>query len=160
MNTKGFTLIELLVVVLIIGILTSMALPQYQKSVIRARFAQVKVMADALYKADQVYFENYKAHNTTDFDLYDIDVKKIASSCWEGGCSFDWGYCYINSESFIQCELYQNGKQLLGYRIIRTGSSEGKRYCRAYAEGVYNKICAAETGTASPDSSKLYLYKI
>lgn len=50
MNKRGFTLIELLVVVLIIGILSAVALPQYNKAVEKSRAAEAKTMLSSLYK--------------------------------------------------------------------------------------------------------------
>jgi len=52
---KGFTLIELLVVVLIIGILSAIAVPQYNKTVAKARAAEGLSKINTLYQALEVY---------------------------------------------------------------------------------------------------------
>lgn len=50
-NTKkGFMLIEVLVVVLIIGILTAFALPQYTKAVEKSLLASILPMVNAIQK--------------------------------------------------------------------------------------------------------------
>lgn len=52
---KGFTLIELLVVVLIIGILSAVALPQYQKTIHKSRTAEAWANLSALKTAAKIY---------------------------------------------------------------------------------------------------------
>ena len=53
MNTKGFTLMELLITVLILGILMTIALPQYTRSLERSRATEamtgIKALNDAVY---------------------------------------------------------------------------------------------------------------
>ena len=52
---SGFTLLELLVVVLIIGILASIALPQYRKAVERSKSAQAITLLKSVYQAAKAY---------------------------------------------------------------------------------------------------------
>ncbi len=53
---KAFTLIELLVVVLIIGILSAIALPQYQVSVDKTRFMSMMAVTKALKNEQELYY--------------------------------------------------------------------------------------------------------
>jgi prepilin-type N-terminal cleavage/methylation domain-containing protein len=90
MKTKKscFTLIELLVVVLIIGILAAIALPQYQRAVLRSRAVEAVMFHKSLYDAEQLYF---LANGVYTLDLSKLDITyngTVPVVCSDDRCEF------------------------------------------------------------------------
>ncbi len=122
---KGFTLIELLVVVLIIGILSAIALPQYQKAVNKTRFAQDVTVFNTLSKGIDSYIlaNRYPASLTwftgADANVVPLDVSIPWSSCGGNDCiaphdTGDWA-AYCNS---TECSINLWNSSLLDGRSL------------------------------------------
>ncbi len=73
-QNTGFTLIELLVVVLIIGILSAVALPQYQAAVDKAQYSTVLPTLLAVKRQQELYYltNGTYADNWGDLDLSEL----------------------------------------------------------------------------------------
>lgn len=70
---KGFTLIELLVVVLIMGILASVAWPQYQKAVAKTKMMETIHTAAAIRRAEEAYYLANGVYLYNTLDGLDLD---------------------------------------------------------------------------------------
>lgn len=62
-NTNGFTIIELMVVVAVVGILASVAIPNFQKYQAKARIAEAKNSLASAFSAEAIFFEEFKIYH-------------------------------------------------------------------------------------------------
>ena len=107
-QNKGFTLIELLVVVLIIGILASVALPQYQKSVAKSRVVQLQTAGKSLKEAVELY---YLANGSYPERWEQVDIG--FAGCREAVQNNHYLWC----PSFAADLYYYNDKNILLYDV-------------------------------------------
>ena len=135
---RAFTLIELLVIVLIIGILAAVAVPQYQKAVMKARFTQLATNMDAIKKAQEVYFLANGQYASSLNDL-DIDVQQT-----------NYSYCYLETHSAepnisVTCNLKENNIKIAALQYFFMDRNYYRNYCFSYKADNYRSdpLCAA-----------------
>ena len=77
---KAFTLVELIIVVIIIGILASIAIPQFNKTMERSRIAEASAVLGAIRGAQLRYKLENPAGYALDYTKLDIDLPNYDSS--------------------------------------------------------------------------------
>lgn len=160
LNVMGFTLIELLVVVLIIGILTAVAVPQYKKAVYRSRYANLKVLAESIIKAQTVYYLTNNKYATS-FEELDVDMPggKLNNSTTTR-YYYDWGSCWIDAESTYTQSNCLNDQILMAYQHgLAVPGTEGNSFIKCTLTGTTDatdwrsSICQNEIGVTTPEVS-------
>ena len=127
--SKGFTLIELLVVVLIIGILSAVALPQYTKAVEKARAAEAFTMLKSLSDAAVIYYMQNGSYTGFSNDTIDISLPESDGKYFQ----FKLGGRYVITPNHM--DIYAIRKQ--GSYQLTAVHYYGKRirlYCLATDE--------------------------
>lgn len=141
--SRGFTLIEVLVVVLIIGILTSVALPQYRKAVVKTRVMKLLPLIRAIDSAEQVYYSTYMQYTGKFADL-DISMPGGGSVNTEG-TRIDYSdfVCYMSGNAGrTELSVYCNSKDSSAPRIEKYFTRD-YFFCWYNSGSVQEKICAS-----------------
>ena len=144
---RGFTLIELLVVVLIIGILASVALPQYEKAVDKSRAAGYFVAMKPLLAASTVC----AMANGGVCDREDLDVEVPPCKVLPGFYSCDM---QPDGTSAVRVDFAHDGSRSVALQFFL--NQKGQRVCAGALSDEYCPKYGFTKPSAAPDDMGCY----
>jgi type IV pilus assembly protein PilE len=154
-NKNGFTLIELLVVVLIVGILAAIALPQYQKTVKRAKVVEAIQIAKSMKDIQEAYFlatGNY----ATKLTQLDISYQGVLSN--DDGILTNEKFKIVINHSGTHVDVYVpslKNLNILAYFDNATGNHRG---VLCYGSAEETKQLCKDAGFKDAGSTMLELH--
>ena len=135
---RGFTLIELLVVVLIIGILSAVALPQYTTAVEKARLTEA--LTNLKYAQDMLKMRALECGNDSTCIGNAQDFLELSGGTWEVGVNYTTKNYVYDFDNQLSVE---NKKK--DYEITWGSANSGLLLIEALNAGTVTKNCTAHT---------------
>lgn len=164
-NNQGFTLVELMIVVAIIGILSSIAIPNYQKYQAKARQTEAKINLASIYTAETSFTAEQGSYTsclksigyspTGAKQYYTIGfTKNNAASCGPtttGDClGLSWNSA---GTATANCGTFSNGESYFFANIKANASGTIAIGDMPTATAIYNSFTAGAGGRISTSSA-------
>jgi type IV pilus assembly protein PilA len=138
-NQKGFTLVELMVVVAIIGILSSIAIPNFQRFQRKSRQSEAKSLLGGIYAAEKAFFQEWNQYYS------DLDVIGFLPN---GQLRYESGFAAAGPSPITATILGYTGPASSG--LFRTGLVCASAFFASQCTKLPNGVTVAPANAVNP----------
>jgi prepilin-type N-terminal cleavage/methylation domain-containing protein len=144
-NRKGFTLIELVVVVMILGILASMGVPYYYKSIETTRAGDAVALGHLLGNANRMYaLDNANTYASG----------AVTNTCNGSTCATASGACKLVACGYVTQQDWSNSS----YDFYACNGAAGGAYCANSGSELGVSYAFRKAGASTPYSTWGYRF--